>query len=111
MTEMVNVRVWRVYAWSKGRWTLRSTHVNPADAEEHAEYWRHKGLSSKAVSATARRPVPTPSRAPSAAQLHREAQADRMVVLRQATTYYKSPGSVLTALPKCPNLGHLTGGR
>jgi len=114
VTEMVPVRVWRVYAWGKGRWTLRSTHAGPDDAAEHAEYWRHRGFSSKYVEATVRRPMPSQAPAPSAAQQHREQQSDRMVLRRQAFQYFKSGanGTEIRHIDKddkCPNLGHPAG--
>ena len=88
--QVVEVTCWRVYGWGQGRWTLRSTHATPDDAADHAEALCHRSrIRTRVQQATTLRAVPREA-APTAAQRFREEQADRMVIRRQAHTYYKS---------------------
>lgn len=93
---MVEVPCWRLFV--RGR--LRSTFDRPDAAWAAAAALRRDGVRVRVDQSTRRAPGMLEPAAPSAARRHREAAADRMVVLRQATSYYKSPGSVVTALPK-----------
>ena len=87
----VEVTCWRVYGWSRGRWTLRSTHETQEDAEEHAEALRHRSkISTRVRMATTKRMMPTPALPPSEAQRFREKQFDSMHLRRQAFAYFKS---------------------
>lgn len=90
MTYSVEQPCWKVYGWSQGRWTLRSTHTSPEQASEQAEYLHHRDrIRTKVRQETHRVIVPTPYQ-PTDARLFRERQADRMALRRQAHTYYKS---------------------
>lgn len=91
MPRMVDVTCWRVYGWSRGRWTLRSTHDTAADAAEHAEALCHKSrIRTKVQECKTRRAMAQEPSAPTAAQRFREQQFDQMVIRRQAFAYYKS---------------------
>jgi len=80
-----------VWGWSKGRWTLRSTHNSWSDAAEHAEALHHRSrIRTKVIEATTKRAVPTQAPAPTAAQRFREEQFDSMFRRQQAFSYYKS---------------------
>lgn len=91
MSRMVEVTCWRVYGWSKGRWTLRSTHDTEADAAEHAEALCYRArIKTRVQECRTRRAAPYEAAAPTEAQRFRESQFDRMVIRRQAYSYFKS---------------------
>jgi len=87
----VEVTCWRVYGWSRGRWTLRSTHATQDDAAEHAEALCHRTkIPTKVRMATTKQMMPTPAPPPGEAQRFREQRFDSMHLRRQAFTYFKS---------------------
>ena len=91
MPQMVEVICWRVYGWSKGRWTLRSTHATEDDANEHAEaLWHRSRVKARVQQATTHRAVASEALGIGDAQRFREEQSDRMVIRRQAFAYFKS---------------------
>lgn len=96
---MVEQTCWRVFS-ARGR--LQSVHADLAAAQRECAVLRRRGVSPRIERSTRRVQVFRQPSAPSAAQRHREAQADRMVVLRQATTYHKSGfnGTEIPSLPK-----------
>ena len=80
-----------MYGWSRGRWTLRSTHTDEFDAYEQAEYLGHRyKIRARVQQATTRKAVATQAPRPTDAQRFREQQADSMVIRRQAYSYFKS---------------------
>ena len=97
MTRMVTQRCWELRVFTRGGRRLYGKYPTLEGAERAAsqltcQWWIRE--STRTVAGFRQ-----PDR-PTEAARFREQQSDRMVVLRQATTYYKSPGSVLTALPK-----------
>ena len=91
MTQTIEVECYRVYGWSRGRWTLRSTHPTYSEAADAAEFLFHRDRTHTRVSLGTRRVAAmTEAPAPTAAQRHREAQADAMVLRRQTHAYFKS---------------------
>lgn len=91
MTEMVTVPCWDVQVW-RGHWQLRSTHASAAAAQQEVTAGRRRDphVRLRVIQRTRRVASFTQAPAPTAAQRFREAQADRMVIRRQAFTYYKS---------------------
>ena len=91
VSRVINAPCYRVYGWSRGRWTLRSTHPDYDTAAEAAEFLFHRDRIRTRVSAGTRRlAVASQAPAPTAAQAFREAQADRVVLKRQTHAYFKS---------------------
>lgn len=91
MGRTVEVTCWRVYGWSKGRWTLRSTHDSQSDAAEHAEaMWHRSRIRTRVQQSNTLRAAAQQPAAPTEAQRFRESQSDRMVIRRQTYAYFKS---------------------
>lgn len=102
MTATTAVDCWRVYGWSRGRWTLRAMYFDADEAAEQAEALHHKLRIRTRVQHVVRRvPAVTPPPSPTVAQLFREQQSDQMVIRRQALAYFKS-GSNGTEIPALP---------
>jgi hypothetical protein len=100
MATVLEVPCWRVYGWSRGRWTLRSTHADEFDAYEQAEYLGHRyKIRARVQQATTKKAVATQASRPTDAQRFREQQSDRMAIRQQALSYYKSG---LSAHPQRP---------
>ena len=101
-TEWVEKLCYDVQVW-KGHWMVRSTH----DTFESAHRAVMNGLRQnpklhyRYVERVRRVPTFRQPNAPTAAQKFREEQADKMVIRRQALTYYKS-GSNGTEVPQLP---------
>ena len=105
----ITVDSWRVYGWNRGRWTLRSIHLDPAEAAEQAEYLHHRhGIRTRVTIALRTMPATVEPPPPTAAARFRQAQAARMCELRQATAYFKS-GSNGTEVPQPPSPPSLSG--
>lgn len=98
---MVTERCWEVRVFSRGGRRLYDKYSTreaaaAAAAALHGQTWV---VESTRRVAGFRQPA-----APSSAQRHREAESDRMAVLRQATTYHKS-GFNGTEIPALPSHG------
>lgn len=101
MTDTVTVTSWRVYGWGRGRWTLRSVHFNADEAHEQAEFLCHRDRIRTRVDKVPRLvTVASQAPAPTAAKAFREAQADTVVLRRQAHAYFKSGLSAHPQLTK-----------
>lgn len=101
-TPMITVPCWDVLVWN-GHWQLRSSHSTlPAAQRECAAGLRRDPRARLRITQRQRK-VATYSQphAPTTAQQFREAQADKMVIRRQALAYYKS-GSNGTEVPQLP---------
>ena len=94
------VQAWRLYVWDRGRFVLRSTHYSADDAKR-AVAQVERGVRYRVRPAVIRVADWRHPHPPTAAQRHREQQADRMVVRRQALGYIKS-GSNGTEIPSIP---------
>lgn len=95
---MVTERCWEVRVFSRGGRRLYGKYPTFEGASAVASSLRGETWIRES---TRRRAVMVQPAAPSAARRHREAESDRMAVLRQATTYYKS-GSNGTEIPQLP---------
>lgn len=102
MSAMITRPCWRVYAWN-GHWRLRSTHDTPGAARLEILVLRRQDRFGRFRMVEATRKVATyvQPHAPTESQRFRENQFDRMVVRRQAFSYYKS-GSNGTEVPQPP---------
>ena len=102
MTEMVTVPCFDVQVW-RGHWQVRSSHptLQAAQREVAAGRQRDRHVRLRVVEGQRRVASYSQAPAPTAAQKFREQQADRMVIRRQAFTYYKS-GSNGTEVPQVP---------
>lgn len=89
MTQVVVRPCWRVYGWNKGRWTQRSTHPSPEAAASAAKVLATSGVRVE-VRQQQRRTIEMSEQYQGAAKTFRQQQADKMVVKRQAHTYFKS---------------------
>lgn len=88
MTEMHTVECYRVYVF-RGHWQLRA--VCDTVPEVRAELTKlGRNVRVRITPGTRRVASFTQAPAPTAAQKFREQQADKMVIRRQAFTYYKS---------------------
>lgn len=91
MPTTITVACYRVYGWSRGRWTQRSTHDTWTQASDAAEFLYHRdGIRTRVSESTRKVAVHTEAPPPTAAQRHREDQADAMVLKRQTHAYFKS---------------------
>lgn len=102
MAEVKRVPCWRIDVW-RGHWQLRSIHDTEAEARLQflVQRRQHRFDRFRIVASTRRVATYTEAPAPTQARRFREAQADRMVVRRQAFSYYKS-GSNGTEVPQPP---------
>ncbi len=95
---------WQVWVRRGEQWQMRSTHDSPGPARLAVLVGRRQDRWARFRIVVATRKVATyvEAPAPTAAQRFREAQADRMVVRRQATAYFKSGsnGTEILQLPK-----------
>lgn len=99
MAEMRTIACFRLYVW-RGHWQLRTV-CDTADEARRAVAGLERGVRVRIVPGTRRVASFSQAPAPTAAQKFREQQADRMVIRRQALTYYKS-GSNGTEVPQLP---------
>jgi hypothetical protein len=91
VTAFITVPAFRVYGWSRGRWTLRATYSSESEAVEQAEALHHRQLIRTKVEQGTRRVASyTQPHAPSEQQQFRHQQADLMFQRRLDTAYHKS---------------------
>jgi len=100
--QSVIVTCWDVYGWNRGRWTMRERYSCEDEANEQAEALHHRTGQRTKVLRSTRRVLAPSEPVVNEARRFREAQADRMMNRRLATTYYKSGfnGTELAHPPK-----------
>jgi len=92
---------WTVWGYSRGKYTLRSTHKTAKAANDAADVLDRKGISTRVDFRVRRVATYTEVPAPTVAREFRESQADRMQVRKQHMAYIKSGsnGTEIRSLP------------
>lgn len=91
MTAMVTIPAYRVFGWSRGRWTLRDVYRDADEAAEQAEALHHRlKIRTKVVVGTQRVAGLVQPPAPTEAARFRALQGDLMLQRRLDTAYHKS---------------------